>query len=74
MTMTRCNQADADIIIDGINYRLGTIRQYKECIKFAGLKGVTFVNRENTELRLEAQHRAMLKQRRDEGRAVVQLG
>ena len=71
--MQQCDERSADVAIDGVYYRLSTLTQYKRCVRFAGLKGVEFLDRENTRLRLESENQAVLAQRRADRRADAQL-
>ena len=62
--MTRCDPNMADICIDKAPYRFERLVEFREFRRLFGLKGVELPNREATFERLQADHDAMIRQRR----------
>ena len=66
--MHRCSQPQADVIIDSFPYRLDALEELKRFMKHQGLKGIAFINLEQTTSRLTAAHKVTLLQKRRSSR------
>jgi len=64
VSMHRCHQAHADVIIDGWQYRLDSLTELRSFVKHQKLKGITLTNLEKTTSRLVAAHKVSLLARR----------
>jgi hypothetical protein len=65
--MRRCDEREADLIIDDPPYPLESFPEIKRAQHLHGRKGVRFVDFSRSWSRLEGEHKEALKQRRQGG-------
>jgi hypothetical protein len=62
--MHKCDEHDADLVIDGTPYKLDTLAECKRMGRLRGTAVVVFHDYTNTLIRLEYEHReALIRQR-----------
>jgi hypothetical protein len=67
--MHQCSEHGADLIIDGVCYRLDTLPECKRMARLRGTRGIVFADYVYTHQRLEEQHKQGLARRRAEKKA-----
>lgn len=53
--MRKCTEAEADVIIDGVHWRLDSLAELKQIDRIIVQRGIRFVNVRRTRLRLGAE-------------------